>query len=116
MDKYARQAGDDAYESEGADADDEFERTVFSPTEPTHFDEAESDHPSESEEEHEELLDGEDTPTTQGWGEREGRSPTGSVLQWTEEQVADWISSLSPMLKQYSQAFADEGVNGEALV
>ncbi|KAK0944035.1 hypothetical protein LTR29_004375 [Friedmanniomyces endolithicus] len=114
MDKYARQAGDDSYESEGADADDEFERTVFSPTVPTHFDEGESDHPSESEEE-QGSLDGEDTPTTQGWGDREGRSPTGSIVQWTVEQVADWISSLSPTLKQYSQAFADENVDGEAL-
>ncbi|KAK4963561.1 hypothetical protein LTR10_001190 [Elasticomyces elasticus] len=115
MDKYARQAGDDSCESEGADADDEFERTVFSPTMPTHFDDGESDHPSESEEE-DGLVDGEDTPTTQGWGEREGRSPTGSVMQWTEEQVADYISSLSPSLKQYSQAFADESINGEALI
>jgi protein STE50 len=115
MDKYARQAGDDDYESEGADADDEFERTVFSPTVPTHFDEGESDHPSESEEEHE-SIDGEDTPTTQGWGERDGRSPTGLITQWTDEQVADYISTLSPHLKQYSMAFVEEGVDGTALV
>ena len=115
MDKYARQAGDDAYESEGADADDEFERTVFSPTVPTHFDENES-HPSESEDEEHDSLEGEDTPTTQGWGDREGRSPTGSIAQWTEEQVGDFIASLDPAMKKYSQKFEDEGINGDALV
>ncbi|EMC97873.1 hypothetical protein BAUCODRAFT_146481 [Baudoinia panamericana UAMH 10762] len=115
MNKYARQAGDDSYDSEGAEADDEFERTVFSPTMPTQFDDHDTDHPSESEDEHE-SVDGDDTPTTQAWTEREGRSPTGIVTQWTEEQVADYIASLSPALKPYGQAFADEGVNGEALV
>lgn len=117
MDKYSRQAGDHTYDSD-ADADDEFERSVVgvaSPTVPTHFDDGESDHPSDSEEEHD-SVDGEDTPTTQGWADRDGRSPTGNITQWTEDQVGDYVASLSPALKQYSQAFAEEGVNGEALI
>lgn len=115
MDKYARQAGDHTYDSD-ADADDEFERSVIaSPTVPTHFDDGESDHPSESEDEHN-SIDGEDTPTTQGWAERDGRSPTGNIRQWTEDQVADFVASLTPALKQYSNAFAEEGISGDAVI
>ena len=116
MNKYARQAGDHSYNDSDADADDEFERSVIaSPTLPTTFDQDDgSDHPSESEEG--ELVDGEDTPTTQGWADREGRSPTGKITQWTAEQVADYVASLQPALKQYSQSFADEAINGDALI
>lgn len=114
MDRYVRQA-DHAYDSD-AEADDEFERSIIaSPTVPTHFDDIESDHPSESEDERE-SVGGQDTPTTQGWLEREGRSPTGNIVQWTEEQVADYVAALSPALKHYSHTFAEEGVNGEALI
>lgn len=119
MDKYAHQAGDPPYDSDGGEADDEFEHTVIhtSPTLPTHYDDHESDHPSESEEEHESVDGGEDTPTTQGWGTGgDGRSPTGLITNWNEEQAADFISALSPALKQYGQAFVDEGINGDALV
>lgn len=118
MDKYSRQAGDSTYDSD-AEADDEFERSVFtSPTLPAHFaddDYGSSEHPSESEEEHG-SINGEDTPTTQGWTDREGRSPTGSILQWTLEQAADYIASLSPALKQYAPAMQDEGIDGAVLV
>ncbi|KAK4546404.1 hypothetical protein LTR36_002081 [Oleoguttula mirabilis] len=119
MDKYAHQAGDQPYDSDGGEADDEFEHTLYqtSPTQPTHYDDRESDHPSESEEEHESVDGGEDTPTTQGWGTGgDGRSPTGLITDWSEEQVADYIAALSPALKQYGQAFVDEGINGDALV
>lgn len=109
MDKYARQAGDESYDSDG-EADDEFERSVFtSPTLPTHYADDEESHPSESEDDHE-TVDGEDTPTTQGWGDN-----AGSIEQWSEEQVAEYLASLSPALKQYTQVFKDEGINGEAL-
>jgi protein STE50 len=111
MDRYALMAGDDLYDTDGGDADDEFERNAVIAT---HYDDEDSDHPSESEEEHD-SVDGEDTPTTQGWGGGEGRSPTGNILQWSEDQVADFVSALSPALKPYCQTFADEGVNGEAL-
>ena len=112
MDKYAVQAGDSTYDSD-AEADDEYEHSGVGLTSPIVDDDG-SDHPSESSEEHA-SVNGEDTPTTLGWADREGRSPTGNIKQWTEVQVADWISSLSPPLKQYHQAFIDEGINGDAL-
>lgn len=114
MDKYARQAGDNTYDSD-AEADDEFERSVFSsPIIAGHFHDDQSDHPSDSEDV--QSIDGEDTPTTQGWADREGRSPTGKITEWTEEEAADYIASLSPAFKQYGATFVDEGVNGEALI
>lgn len=115
MDKYARHAGDHAYDSD-AEADDEFERSVFtSPIIAGHFQDDNSDHPSESEDE-QSIDGGEDTPTTQGWADREGRSPMGQITQWSEEEAADYIAALSPALKQYGQRFVEEGVNGEALI
>jgi hypothetical protein len=118
MDKYLKQAGDHTYDSDG-EADDEFERSevgIASPTVPEHFDDDLSDHPSESDDE-DGFIDGEDTPTTQsGWADREGRSPTGNIRQWTEDQVADYIASLGPALKQYSQSFVDEKVDGGVLI
>nr|OQO19117.1 hypothetical protein B0A51_14637 [Rachicladosporium sp. CCFEE 5018] len=115
MDKYARQAGDHTYDSD-ADADDEFERSVVaSPNPAQQYDDGESDHPSESEDEGQ-SVDGGDTPTTQGWAEREGRSPTGNLRQWTEDQVAEWVASLAPGMKQYRQSFAEEGISGEAVI
>lgn len=118
MDKYAKQAGDHTYDSD-AEADDEFERSdvgVVSPTVPDHFDDDDlSDHPSESEDERG-LVDGEDTPTTQGWADRDGRSPVGKITQWSEELVADYIGGLSPPLKQYSEVFVEEAINGQALI
>jgi hypothetical protein len=116
MDRYARQVGDHTYDSD-ADADDEFERSfVASPTVPAHFADGESDLPSEDEDDRD-SIGGQDTPTTQGWMERgEGRSPTGNIMQWTEDQVADYVAALSPALKHYGRTFAEEGINGEALI
>lgn len=117
MDKYTLPVRDNGYDSEG-EADDEFERSdlgLLSPGEAEHYDDDHSDHPSESEEERR-SLDNDDTPRTEAWLDREGRSPIGKITQWNEEQVADYISSLGPSLKQYSQTFADEMVTGEALV
>ena len=117
MTKYAVQAGDSTYDSD-AEADDEFERSdvgVASPTVPTHFDDDDHSDPSESEEEHD-LVDGEGTPTTQGWADREGRSPMGNIRQWSKEQVADYLASLSPYLNQYTQTFVEEEISGEALI
>lgn len=114
MDKYSKQAGDASYDSD-ADADDEFERSmVGSPGLAKEFADDHSDHLSESEEEHD-SVDGEDTPTTQGYADREGRSPKGSLMEWTAEDVADFMVALSPQMKQYTQSFVEEAVNGEAL-
>ena len=115
MDRYALPVRDNGYDSDG-EADDEYDRSdlgILSPNEAEHYDDDQSDHPSESEEEHP-MMDGDDTPRTEGWGDREGRSPTGKITQWNEEQVADYISSLG--LKMYSQTFADELVTGDALI
>jgi hypothetical protein len=116
MDRYARQVGDHTYDSD-ADADDEFERSfVASPAVPTHFADGESELASEDEDDRD-SIGGQDTPTTQGWMERgEGRSPTGNIMQWTEDQVADYVAALSPALKHYGRTFAEEGINGEALI
>lgn len=115
MDKYSKQAGDHSYDSD-ADADDECERSMIdSPSLPKEFIDDQSDHPSESDEE-QDSIDGDDTPTTQGWADKALHSPVGSVLQWTEDQVADYISSLSPQLKQYGRAIMEHGITGDALI
>lgn len=116
MDKYAVQAGDNSYDSDG-EADDEFERSIFtSPTLNEEFDDDDvSTHPSETEDEHDSLED-DDTPTTQGWADRDGRSPLGKISDWTEDEVADYISALSPALKQYAPRFVEEGVSGDIIV
>jgi hypothetical protein len=121
MDKYAVHAGNDGYDTD-ADADDEFERSVFtSPSLPEGYDDEDeedddgSEHASEDDDEHD-SLEGEDTPTTQGWGDRDGRGPSGKMTDWTEEDVAEYLSGLSSPLKQYTEKFVEEGVSGEVLV
>lgn len=118
MDKYAVQAGDSTYDSD-AEADDEFERSTFtSPMLPQEYDDDDddmTDHPSETEDE-QDSLDGDDTPTTQGWADPDGRSPVGKISDWTEEEVADFVAALSPALKQYAQRVVEEGISGDVLV
>ena len=115
MDTYTRQAVETTYDSDG-EADDEYERSVIaSPNGAGHSEDDISEHSYDSGDDHD-SVEGADTPTTQGWAEREGRSPGGKISQWTEEEVADYIFSLAPSLKQYSQCFVEEGVNGEALI
>ena len=118
MDRFHSHAGNTSYDSD-ADADDEFERptdgVASSPAEIRYDDDDDDDEPSESSDERD-RIDGEDTPTTQGWAERDGRTPTGKITQWSEEQVADYIMTLSPPLKPYGQAFIDGGVSGDALI
>jgi hypothetical protein len=125
MDKYATHGGNDDYDSE-ADADDEFERGMFNSSSiPEGYDDEDdeddddvSDHPSDEDEDDDERdsLGGEDTPTTQGWGDREGHGPSGKMTEWTEEDVAEYLSGLSSPLKQYVERFVEEGVSGEVLV
>jgi len=117
MQRYDVQVEDDGYDSEG-EADDEYDHgngEMLSPNEAEHYEDDQSDHPSESEDEHLSPTKAE-TPTTQGWADREGRSPTGLITQWSEEQVADYVAALGPSMKQYGNVFVDELVNGEALV
>lgn len=114
MSKY-NQAGDTGYDSD-AEADDEFERSVFtSPTLPAGYDDGD-DHPSDSEDGHDTDLDGEEMTPTTDVHHSSHASPTGKITQWTEMQVGDWVSSLAPSLRGYRDAFIDEGVDGQALM
>ncbi|KAF1982426.1 RA-domain-containing protein [Aulographum hederae CBS 113979] len=93
------------YDSDAsADADDEFERSVFtSPTLPNSFDSpTDSDPPS-----------AEHTPTSFAHP-RDIASPTGLITEWTTDHCADFVSSLG--LEQYADMFVDEGITGDALV
>ncbi|KAF2087965.1 hypothetical protein K490DRAFT_40672 [Saccharata proteae CBS 121410] len=91
---------------EDSDADDEYERSVFtSPTLPVDFESS----PTDSE-----PPSAQHTPTTFTHPADSHASPTGLVTKWTAEQCADWVSSLG--LSQYADTFIDEAVDGEALV
>ncbi|KAF2723692.1 RA-domain-containing protein [Polychaeton citri CBS 116435] len=118
MNQYQRHAvNETVYDSSEGDADEDIDSSLMSPTIPPEFDDGDdSDHPSDSEDDDGESLGDEDTPTTQGWADRDGRSPMGNIAQWSEDQVADFVAALSPALKQYGQAFVDEGVTGDALI
>jgi hypothetical protein len=70
---------------EDSDADDEFERSVMRPT---------SSGP----------LSTEHTPTTFTHSRDSKSSPTGIITEWTDDQVADFISDLG--LEQYADTFA----------
>lgn len=82
---------------EDSDADDEYERSVFtSPTLPADFESSptDSDPPST-----------EHTPTTFTHSGSGGShvSPTGLITQWSAEQCAEYVSALG--LSQYADAF-----------
>ncbi|KAF2863199.1 RA-domain-containing protein [Piedraia hortae CBS 480.64] len=108
MDKYPRHAGDYDEAITDVEPDDD---AMLNASMTAQYDDGDTDHPSESDEDGA-SMGGEETPKTQT---RNGRSPLGSMLQWTMQQAADFIASLSPALKQYCQSFTNEGINGEAL-
>lgn len=80
---------------EDSDADDEFERSVMSPALPPDYEHS----PTSSG-----PLSTEHTPTTFTHSRDSKSSPTGLLMEWTEEQVADFISDLG--LEQYADTFA----------
>ncbi|KAK5162587.1 hypothetical protein LTR04_003340 [Oleoguttula sp. CCFEE 6159] len=92
---------------EDSDADDEYERSAFSPTLPARFDAS----PTDSD-----VTSAEHTPTTFTHSHSGGShgSPTGLITQWTAEQCADFVVGLG--FRQYADAIVDEGIDGEALV
>ena len=115
-----------AYEAtyhEDSDADDEYERSVASPTLPLEYSSSptESDPPST-----------EHTPTTYTHSTANAVSPRGLITSWSAEQCADFVSSLG--LDKYRDSiismclylcclfepmlttFVGEDINGEALV
>ncbi|EON70039.1 hypothetical protein W97_09307 [Coniosporium apollinis CBS 100218] len=91
---------------EDSDADDEYERSVFtSPTLPADFESSPTDSGPPSTEH---------TPTTFTHSGESHGSPTGVITQWTAGQCADFITSLG--LGQYADNFIEEGVTGEELI
>ncbi len=95
-----------------SDADDEYERSVHdsSPVLATDDEETESEGSERTSTEH--------TPTTYGRmrSERDQRDdvPEANIMEWTAEECADFVSSLG--LRQYTDAFLDNEITGEALV
>ncbi|KAJ9637744.1 hypothetical protein H2199_007235 [Coniosporium tulheliwenetii] len=91
---------------EDSDADDEYERSVFtSPTLPADFESSPTDSGPPSTEH---------TPTTFTHSGESHGSPTGVITQWTAGQCADFITSLG--LGQYADTFIEEAVTGEELI
>jgi hypothetical protein len=80
---------------EDSDADDEFERSVMSPALPPEYEGS----PTSSG-----PLSTEHTPTTFTHSRDSKSMPTGLLMEWTEDQVADFISDLG--LDQYADTFA----------
>ncbi|KAK4996746.1 hypothetical protein LTR16_007170, partial [Cryomyces antarcticus] len=80
---------------EDSDADDEYERSAFSPTLPARFDAS----PTDSD-----VTSAEHTPTTFTHSHSGGShgSPTGLITQWTAEQCADFVVGLG--FRQYADA------------
>ncbi|KAI9835028.1 MAG: Adaptor for signal transduction, partial [Thelocarpon superellum] len=89
---------------EDSDADDEFERSVTSPQLPADSDTSplDSDPPST-----------EHTPTTYGY-HGDDQMPRTPITEWTAAECADYVASLG--LSQYSDAFLENEIVGEALV
>ena len=90
---------------EDSDADDEFERTVF-PREslPAEYESS----PTTSG-----PMSTEHTPTTFTHSRDSRASPSGMLVDWSAEHVADFISDLG--LEQYADTFVDEGITGDVL-
>ncbi|CAI9636654.1 unnamed protein product [Alternaria burnsii] len=90
---------------EDSDADDEFERQgISSPTLPAEYESS----PTSSG-----PLSTEHTPTTFTHSRDSKSSPTGHIMEWNEDQTADFIADLG--LEQYSDTFANEGITGDVL-
>ncbi|EMD87893.1 hypothetical protein COCHEDRAFT_111035 [Bipolaris maydis C5] len=90
---------------EDSDADDEFERqAISSPTLPVEYESS----PTSSG-----PLSTEHTPTTFTHSRDSKSSPTGHIMEWNEDQTADFIADLG--LEQYSDTFANEGITGDVL-
>ncbi|OSS44682.1 hypothetical protein B5807_10581 [Epicoccum nigrum] len=92
---------------EDSDADDEFERTAWQQRDqiPVEYESS----PTSSG-----PLSTEHTPTTFTHSRDSRISPTGLIVDWSAEQVADFVSDLG--LEQYCDTFVDEGITGDALV
>ncbi|KAF2999729.1 Adaptor for signal transduction [Curvularia kusanoi] len=92
---------------EDSDADDEFERTAWQQRDqiPVEYESS----PTSSG-----PLSTEHTPTTFTHSRDSRISPTGLIVDWSAEQVADFVSDLG--FEQYCDTFVDEGITGDVLV
>ncbi|KAL4778472.1 hypothetical protein BJX76DRAFT_139522 [Aspergillus varians] len=88
-----------------SDADDEYERSVI--TSPHLATDSEGS-ASESE-----FPSAEPTPTF-AHQEENPKSPKTIITEWTAEECATYVATLG--LRQYCQAFVDNGIVGEALI
>ena len=89
---------------EDSDADDEFERQgISSPTLPAEYESS----PTSSG-----PLSTEHTPTTFTPSRDSKSSPTGHIMEWNEDQTADFIADLG--LEQYSDTFASRWLRARA--
>ncbi|KAK5939257.1 hypothetical protein PMZ80_008560 [Knufia obscura] len=87
-----------------SDADDEFEqRSVMTSPTQLHTDSETSSEPPSNEH----------TPTTFGAGFDDGIRPRTVITEWLPEDCAHFIASMG--LRQYSDAFIEHGIDGEAL-
>ncbi|XPS70066.1 hypothetical protein M3J09_002308 [Ascochyta lentis] len=90
---------------EDSDADDEFERTAWQRDQlPVEYESS----PTSSG-----PLSTEHTPTTFTHSRDSRISPTGLLVDWSADQVADYMSDLG--LDQYADTFVDEGITGDVL-
>ncbi|KAF1355775.1 RA-domain-containing protein [Lizonia empirigonia] len=90
---------------EDSDADDEFERSGWQRDQmPVEYESS----PTSSG-----PLSTEHTPTTFTHSRDSRISPTGLLVDWSAEHVADYISDLG--LEQYADTFVDEGITGDVL-
>ncbi|KAH6642087.1 hypothetical protein C7974DRAFT_95027 [Boeremia exigua] len=92
---------------EDSDADDEFERSAWQQRDAAPV-EYESSPTSSG------PLSTEHTPTTFTHSRDSRSSPGGLIMDWSPEQVADYVSDLG--LEQYCDTFVDEGIAGDVLV
>lgn len=97
------------FEESDGEADDEYERTVIqSPTLPADYHDSS---PTDS------THSTEHTPTTYTHSRDGKSSPAGLITEWSEEQVADFVSDLG--LDQYAETFirmSSDTISGSELI
>ncbi|KAJ5525273.1 hypothetical protein N7494_011923 [Penicillium frequentans] len=95
-----------SYHDADSDADDEYERSVF--TSP-HLQTDSEASPIDSD-----IPSSEHTPTKFGYPSDVPRTPRAIISDWTADECSDFLTSLG--LLQYCGTFRENGIVGEALV
>ncbi|KAH8599590.1 hypothetical protein B0O99DRAFT_610791 [Bisporella sp. PMI_857] len=91
-----------------SDADDEYERSLHDSSPVLATDDEASPTTSDG------LSSNEHTPTTYGARSSSDRLPETIISEWTVDECADFVSGLG--LRQYSERFLENDINGEVLV